>query len=370
MFLLCALLFIQHTIAQTMDANYLVRFKSNIFDVKTQKTEEFNHGLVIKSAKIYDDALVVLEFHNPEDGIGMATDDDLDLKLKLENYINKKYNSGKAIAYNTSSLYSKYVIYLRPILNNKQKITNALFAIEETKNIKNNIYTIKDFMFTENELKNSIEFGHLKDGRSIYNVIKDNNDLKMLIYETPEKIYYVDIELTIEKDNAEASENNALETFQVIKAKTIIAPFYYDIKYQNSNGEKTFLDSVTQNEEFIVQAAKKDTVNPVTKNKITLIYNLKGLILPIKFSNNELTVKFILTAEDETLDNNGSKTSGAHSSYIKEITLKPDDVVEIKLSDNWPRMQTVFGYDPVTMKKYYYDYGIKKQSFFLKPVKK
>ena len=354
------------TIAQEL--NYSIRIKDYEYDIKTQKTK--NHGWIDKTAKISDDLEMILGFTKPDNYIYMATNAHLNLKFKLEDYINKNYNSGKPILNNISHFYSRYAIYLRPILNNNQKVKDALFSIEETKNIKGNEYAINSFLLSESDLKNSKEFGHLKDGRSIYDIIKDNNDLKMLIYETPEKIYYVSIEFTVKDKNEKTSGNNNQPTYPIDNDKTIVAPFYYDIKYQNSKGEKTFLDNVKQNEEFIVQAAKKDTINPVTQKNITLIYNLKGQILPLRFLDNELTIKFILTAEDKTLNNEGNETNTAHSSYIKEITLKPNDVVEIKLKENWPKMETLFGYDPVTLKKYYYDYRIKNQSFFLKLVHK
>jgi hypothetical protein len=362
------LIFIQYKTTQAQEQKYSIRVKDYEYNIKTHKSK--NHGWIVKTAKITDDIEIILGFKKSGEGIYMATNAHLDLKQKLEGYINENYNSEKVTSNNNFKYLSKYAIYLRPMLDQLNNFKDVLMAIEQSKNIKGNLYKINDFILNKNELKNSKEFGHLRDGRSIYNVIKDNNDIKMLIHETPEELYYVSFEFSVENGSSKVSENNTRQFFPSNDIKTISAPFDYDIKYQNSKGEKTFLVNIKQGESFTVRVAKVDTINPVTKKKVSLIYNLMGTILPVKFLKNELTIRFILTGEDIWLDGSGNKTTTSHSTYIKEISLKPDDVVEIKLKDNWPKIQTLFGYDPTTLKKYYWDYKIKNQSFFLKPVKK
>jgi len=362
------LIFIQYKTTQAQEQKYSIRVKDYEYNIKTHKSK--NHGWIVKTAKITDDIEIILGFKKSGEGIYMATNAHLDLKQKLEGYINENYNSEKVTSNNNFKYLSKYAIYLRPMLDQLNNFKDVLMAIEQSKNIKGNLYKINDFILNKNELKNSKEFGHLRDGRSIYNVIKDNNDIKMLIHETPEELYYVSFEFSVENGSSKVSENNTRQFFPSNDIKTISAPFDYDIKYQNSKGEKTFLDNIKQGESFKVRVAKVDTINPVTKKKVSLIYNLMGTISPVKFLKNELTIRFILTGEDIWLDGSGNKTTTSHSTYIKEISLKPDDVVEIKLKDNWPKIQTLFGYDPTTLKKYYWDYKIKNQSFFLKPVKK
>ncbi len=362
------LIFIQYKTTQAQEQKYSIRVKDYEYNIKTHKSK--NHGWIVKTAKITDDIEIILGFKKSGEGIYMATNAHLDLKQKLEGYINENYNSEKVTSNNNFKYLSKYAIYLRPMLDQLNNFKDVLMAIEQSKNIKGNLYKINDFILNKNELKNSKEFGHLRDGRSIYNVIKDNNDIKMLIHETPEELYYVSFEFSVENGSSKVSENNTRQFFPSNDIKTFSAPFDYDIKYQNSKGEKTFLVNIKQGESFTVRVAKVDTINPVTKKKVSLIYNLMGTILPVKFLKNELTIRFILTGEDIWLDGSGNKTTTSHSTYIKEISLKPDDVVEIKLKDNWPKIQTLFGYDPTTLKKYYWDYKIKNQSFFLKPVKK
>lgn len=360
--------FILYKTVQAQNLNYSIQVKDYEYDINTHKSK--NYGEIFLTNNVSKGIEVILGFIKPGNDIYMATNGYLDLEQKLENYINKNYNSKETQSFGKSKFFSKYTIYLRPVLDKRNKIKDVLLAIERRENIKDDEYRVNDFILTEKGLKNSKEFGYLKDGRSIDKVIKGDKHLKMLMYQTPDKIYYVSFEFEIRKSKEKVSGNNNQQTFPINNTKTIKAPFYYDIKYQNSKGDKVFLDDVKQEAQFSVQVAKKDTINPVTKKDETLVYNLKGIILPVKYSSEELNIQLILTAESYDLNNNGNKSGISQSSYIREISFNPGDVVEVKLKENWPKMTTVFGYDPVTLKKYYYDYNIKNQSLFIKPVKK
>ena len=58
--------------------------------------------------------------------------------------------------------------------------------------------------------------------------------------------------------------------------------------------------------------------------------------------------------------------------FCKDISFAPDDVVEIQLPDNWPKVYYGERYDPkapTKVPKNVNYIGIEKQSLFIKPVK-
>ena len=104
-----------------------------------------------------------------------------------------------------------------------------------------------------------------------------------------------------------------------------------------------------QSEEFSIIVQQKESKNPLTNKLEHIQYKIRAKIFPLKFENNEINIWLSIRGKRGSYDSKFENIiGGGFFGYGKEISFKPNDVVEVKLA------------------KYS---GIEKQSLFIKPIK-
>lgn len=303
------------------------------------------------------------------------------LRDKLDEYIDRKVGADMERArYETRTVEKRWRILVRPILNDDDGLKDLIFAIERQRRLTTgsdpgSVFEVKEYVLSEKELRMSKEFSYTSAGIRLDELIKDEGRIKILINETPAKIQYETFEVSMVEPvevTAIAPPGRLDELSPRAAGSVIEAPFIYDVKYENSEGMEQTIEGVHQAEQFFFKIRTTDLINAYTLERMTVQYNLKCKIFPVKYESAKLEVELVLSGDEDTYSSQGEKVLVSSSKYSKTIVFEPGDVVEVKLPDNWPYGKSGQPYDPKTLRKdskYTYQSGIEKQSLFIRPVR-
>lgn len=350
----------------SQNLNYTVDIKRYEFDKVSETSKEWASGS--STHNIYDNTLVQISYNihskSPWFRIGSASLSGY-IKDILNEYLDYTASAEKKSFQPKDRSDIFWNILIKPVIDNKNDLKDVIFSIERETKLTKDTYKIENFVVNENEFKSLKEIGHQR----VNALIKDKTGLKLLVHETFNKLIYVTFEIKVHKGPHIVKEDKTDQSFAIEDVKTIKVPYTFDIKYENSENIEAVLEQVKPEETFKFLIKTTDLKNPVLNTTQTVKLSLIGKIMPIKHSKDELVVKLFLKAETIS-HGKGKEIVRGFSTYVKELSFSPDDVIEVQLPDNWPHAKIGFGRDPISLKNTFYSFDIEKQSLFIKISKK
>ncbi len=259
--------------------------------------------------------------------------------------------------------HEKYQIILKPIFDANNNLIENVIYVNDYKNDE------KRKLFFQSELNNSDRYSLTNAGISLQKLF-GNNDIEMIIKETDKNIYLTTLNY-INQETISTSKLRDLHSLEILlpKDKQIVdIPYNFDMKYTNSQGAQMMLKQNAQ-PSFSTPIFSKKTSNMPHKKGESLSnsykdnqYRISGSIFPLGFNNNEIKAYFIVAIYFDKLKSRrkSSGEDGPKKIVSKEISLSPQDVVEIKLPETWSMKELGISNEDEKI----------QHSIFLKPVKK
>jgi hypothetical protein len=357
--------------AQEADQSYIITVIRYIYDKDTKEVVKKGHSVLVKD--ISQPVPIELSQNSPTKGFSGIGGTSRGLKVHLDRrVIEKKLNidinktSRPSNSFNLDNFYNRtWFFYIQPIIDENYQITDTFFSIEyqekmELKSSDNdNLFKIKRYVFSENELRFSKEFNYTNDNIHIDRLVPNDQRVKLLLAEDEKSILFV----TFKAFMGSEKEKQLKELKYQNKKSTIVRP-RYDIKYQNSEGHELILKNIRESHHFEIKTYVQEVINPSTSKKEKVNHILIGKIIPLKY---ESKIQLLIRHEKIVVDKKGNERSKGSFDYSKTIAIKSDDVVEIKLPNNWPEIH--FDYPYLKSQKDGYNRRIEEQSLFIKPVK-
>ncbi len=353
----------------SQDLNYTVVAKGYEFDIASGIIKQLSSGSATHNIYYNTHVQISYNVNSKSTGIGIGSESLSGyIKNILNEYLDYTASSEKKSFQPKDRSDIIWNILIKPVLDNKNNLKDAIFSIErETKLIKDT-YKIENFVVNINEFKSLKELGYQR----LNALIKDKTSLKLLVDESSNKLIYYTFEIKVHKGSHVVTEDKTSESFTIEDVKTIKVPYTFDIKYENSDNVEAVLEQVKPEEIFTFLIKTIDLRDPISNTIKTVKFTLTGKILPVKLSKDELVVKLFLKDKTKSYEKGKEiegESSTASSTYVKELSFSMDDVIEIQLPKR-ASSKIGFGRDPISLKNVFYNLDIEKQSLFIKISKK
>jgi len=234
--------------------------------------------------------------------------------------INKKIDPEYPIFFNKDNYKKRYDFLIRPILNNKNQLDDIIFAIKTHFGV-NGLYKIKNYTLNKEELLNSKMFNYSQNGIHI-NELTKNDKTKFIINETDSVISYFYFSFKMKSKEQSVITKNDKTNF----------PFNFNLKYSNSKNYSHSLSNISTNNEFTFPIYEQQTIDKTLNKEYSIKYQLTGIIKPIVYIKNEMKIKCEFNFVYDCYDSNGIAFGpNLKSTYVRELELNKNDVIEVQL---------------------------------------